>query len=203
MNYPVFTTEEVLRKWRTYPKPLEELTEEELKQYIFEHAEHNLAISLGLKFSTMAIKTFFNTFRCERCGNCCEGSRYREEVKKVYLFERDIQRISKWLRLKRRELVGKFLERSSLQEKGEFFLKLPCVFHGRDYSKSYCSIYEVRPVVCRLFPLETSEDLLLSKPPLMVNAGCPAAQKAALLILKAVREAKNRKLYQKAIEEAL
>ena len=82
----------------------------------------------------------FEKIDCLQCARCCKttGPLYTEK---------DIERISKHLRLKAADFETKFLK---TDEDGDKVLQdLPCFFLNEDNT---CSIYEVRPKACREYP---------------------------------------------------
>ena len=83
---------------------------------------------------------FLNVRICLDCANCCTTTG-------PLFTDKDISRISKYLRIKPSEFVAKYLR---IDEDRDYVLKsLPCTFLGTD---NYCSIYNVRPKACREFP---------------------------------------------------
>jgi len=78
---------------------------------------------------------------CRQCAECCR-------VTEVQLAERDIERLSKFLRLREKD----FLEQYTAEgEDGELILKRSaqgCIFlEGNE-----CTVYEARPANCERFP---------------------------------------------------
>lgn len=82
----------------------------------------------------------FKEIDCLNCANCCKttGPLYTEK---------DIERISKHLRMKPADFEAKFLRVDEDQDK--VLQNLPCFFLNEDNT---CSIYEVRPKACREYP---------------------------------------------------
>ena len=82
----------------------------------------------------------FAEIDCLSCANCCKttGPLYTEK---------DIERISKHLRMKQADFESKFLRVDEDQDK--VLQNLPCFFLNDDNS---CSIYDVRPKACREYP---------------------------------------------------
>ena len=82
----------------------------------------------------------FNYTDCLMCANCCKTT--------GPLFTNiDIQRISKYLKLKPSIFTEKYLR---VDEDNDYVLQnLPCIFLNKD---NFCSIYEVRPKACKEFP---------------------------------------------------
>lgn len=82
----------------------------------------------------------FEDINCLDCANCCKttGPLYTEK---------DIERISKHLKLSISDFEKKFLR---VDEDGDKVLQnLPCYFLSEDNT---CLIYDVRPKACREYP---------------------------------------------------
>ncbi len=82
----------------------------------------------------------FSEINCLECANCCKTTG-------PLFTEKDIERISKFLRMKVSDFENQFLRVDEDQDK--VLQKLPCYFLNPDNT---CSIYEVRPKACREFP---------------------------------------------------
>ncbi|AER66417.1 protein of unknown function UPF0153 [Thermovirga lienii DSM 17291] len=84
-------------------------------------------------------------FSCLGCGRCCRG-----EPGCVWITPEEVKKLAEFLSLTETKFLSKYTYsvdgRVSLREKqnGE------CVFYDSDTNK--CSIYEYRPLQCRLFP---------------------------------------------------
>ena len=77
---------------------------------------------------------------CLSCANCCR-------TLGPAIYDKDIERMAKALRIKPAEVVSKYLK---MDEDGDYvFLSMPCPFLLSD---NYCSIYEARPKACREYP---------------------------------------------------
>jgi len=82
----------------------------------------------------------FSEYDCLNCANCCKTT-------SPMLFERDIERLSKALRMKPGDFTQEYL---FLDIDGLYaFKQTPCPFLGADNS---CQHYEDRPKACRDFP---------------------------------------------------
>lgn len=82
----------------------------------------------------------FEEIDCLQCANCCKTTG-------PLFTEKDIERISKHLRMKAADFETKFLRID--EDNDKVLQQLPCWFLGEDNT---CSIYEVRPKACREFP---------------------------------------------------
>jgi Fe-S-cluster containining protein len=79
---------------------------------------------------------------CTQCANCCK-------VATVTLSERDVERLSRHLRIQPGRFLAEYTTDSA--EEGRILRRDPasgCVFlNGRD-----CTVYEARPDICQRFP---------------------------------------------------
>jgi Fe-S-cluster containining protein len=95
--------------------------------------------NLDLLFEEAHEEVFSKT-DCLTCANCCKTA-------SPMLFEKDIERLSKHLKLKPGEFIVQYLY---IDTDGIFaFRQTPCPFLGND---NYCSVYEHRPKACREYP---------------------------------------------------
>lgn len=82
----------------------------------------------------------FECTDCLKCANCCTTTG-------PLFTDKDISRISKYLRIKPSKFVDIYLK---IDEDNDYVLQsVPCTFLGEG---NYCSIYEVRPKACRGYP---------------------------------------------------
>lgn len=82
----------------------------------------------------------FEETDCLACGNCCRTLGPR-------ITDKDIEKISKTLRLKPVEVIDRYLR---IDEDNDYVFKtMPCPFLADD---NYCFIYENRPKACREYP---------------------------------------------------
>lgn len=81
-----------------------------------------------------------NTIDCLSCANCCRSLG-------PAIYDKDIERMAKTLRMKPAEVVSTYLK---IDEEGDYvFQTMPCPFLMAD---NHCSIYENRPKACREYP---------------------------------------------------
>lgn len=77
---------------------------------------------------------------CLSCANCCRSLG-------PAIYDKDIERMAKALRIKPSEVVSSYLR---VDEDGDYVFKtMPCPFLMPD---NYCSIYDSRPKACREYP---------------------------------------------------
>ena len=82
----------------------------------------------------------FEIIDCLECANCCKS--ISPVVK-----DRDIQKISKSLKIKPSAVVSKFMH---LDDEQDYVMNIcPCPFLMED---NYCKIYNSRPLACKEYP---------------------------------------------------
>lgn len=123
-------------------KELPELAKEkqiENKKY-FAKLKKRTPKRLDLVMQDLHDKEFEKT-DCLTCGNCCKTS-------SPIFTDKDVQRISKHLKIKVVNFISQYLERDA-----DDFLVLktaPCTFF--DMNDNTCFIYDVRPKACSEYP---------------------------------------------------
>ncbi|WP_417428140.1 YkgJ family cysteine cluster protein [Halpernia sp.] len=106
----------------------------------------------------------FKEINCLDCANCCKTTG-------PLFTEKDIERISKHLKMKPKNFESKFLQTDEDQDK--VLQNLPCWFLGED---NKCSIYEVRPKACREYPHTDRKKVFQINNLMLKNTAiCPAA----------------------------
>jgi len=82
----------------------------------------------------------FSKINCLLCANCCRNLGPR-------LSDKDIERLSKYLRIKPSSFTSRYLK---LDEDGDYIFKnMPCPFLMND---NRCMVYDERPKACREYP---------------------------------------------------
>ena len=82
----------------------------------------------------------FENRDCLECANCCKTT-------SPIFRDKDIKRISSFLKIKERELINDLL---FLDKENDYVLKnSPCSFLNHDNT---CIIYNVRPLACKEYP---------------------------------------------------
>lgn len=84
--------------------------------------------------------TAFSHIDCLICANCCSSI-------SPALYDKDIDRIAKALRMKPSMVVETYLRQD--EEKDWVFRQTPCPFLG---GENLCSVYESRPLACKEYP---------------------------------------------------
>ncbi len=97
--------------------------------------------NLDILMQTLHEKEFENT-DCLECANCCKTT-------SPIVTDKDILRISKFLRLKEQQFISQYLQLD--KDDGLYmYNQTPCPF--LDETDNKCIIYEVRPKACKEYP---------------------------------------------------
>jgi len=107
----------------------------------------------------------FNKTDCLSCGNCCKTT-------SPIFTEKDVERISKHLKMKVVDFEGQYLERDD----DDFMVlkSVPCTFF--DESDNSCFIYDVRPKACSEYPHTNRKKFIqITELTLSNTEICPAA----------------------------
>lgn len=117
----------------------------------------------------------FEEIDCLSCANCCKTTG-------PLFVEKDIERISKFLRMKAADFEAKYLRVD--EDNDKVFKTLPCPFLD---AENYCSIYEVRPKACREYPHTDRKKIYQINAIMLKNIPiCPAAERFVEKLQQAV-----------------
>lgn len=110
---------------------------------------------------------------CLSCANCCRSLG-------PAIYDKDIERIAKALRIKPSDVVSSYLR---VDEDGDYVFKsMPCPFLMSD---NYCSIYESRPKACREYPHTDRKNFeQIFKLTVKNTATCPIAYEVLSELIK-------------------
>lgn len=128
--------------------------------------EAGQSVSLGVLFNNQNLDLVMDKlFKCKRCGKCCRGPL----LEGVAVVPSDVRRISAHLGITRPEFMTKYIATKRSEYDGVMAYPCPFVLNGTG-----CSIYSVRPMTCRIFPLDFS--LAQTAQEVAVQMFCPAAK---------------------------
>jgi len=87
------------------------------------------------------VTQLFDFYGCQQCGLCCATA------SSITLHERDVQDISKYLRIRPSMFIKKYAIKLS---NDELELHMPCPF----FRNKKCLIHWVKPMLCRTYPFD-------------------------------------------------
>jgi Fe-S-cluster containining protein len=107
-------------------------------------------------------------FECNKCALCCGNT--KEKTRHIIILENEAKEIQKQTNLN----INEYCFEITTQQPYKFEMKKPhnekCFFLKQDG----CSIYDVRPMICRFYPFELKFDEKQQKYVFAATAECPA-----------------------------
>ena len=108
-------------------------------QKLFARLKKTKPTNLDDRFHALHEEAFAH-IDCLQCANCCKTT-------SPIFYDRDIERLGKYLRLKPVQFIEKYLR---VDGDGDYVLQsAPCPFLD---GENYCTAYENRPLACREYP---------------------------------------------------
>jgi len=116
-----------------FPQKTREAISEQLLEHLVEEA-----VEIGLLSIDFELFQMYPHLFCSQCGNCCK------EPENIDLIYEDLSRFH-------HRFGNNFIEKYINENEMGFYFKytMPCKFLD---TKNKCTIYEVRPYFCRIFP---------------------------------------------------
>jgi Fe-S-cluster containining protein len=116
-------------------------------------AAENIAPTVtGLDFSPSIIKALLARSYCRRCGKCCSPETETASQSGVMVYEDELKRIARHSRFSYKYLKKRSTRYKNTGGEDVRWFHLPCMF----YEKGGCQIHEIRPFVCRTYPVVAS-----------------------------------------------
>jgi Fe-S-cluster containining protein len=92
-------------------------------------------------------------FKCSKCGLCCGDT--QQKKRHVLLLKSDAERIASNVKTQINEFAKETVDKAPyVFEMQKEPLDGKCIFLKEDQ----CTIYEIRPLICRFYPFELSTD---------------------------------------------
>ncbi|RCS27405.1 YkgJ family cysteine cluster protein [Polaribacter sp. WD7] len=159
--------------------------EKESKKY-FANLKRRTPKNLDYVMQELHDKEFAKT-DCLDCGNCCKTT-------SPIFIDKDIERISKHLKMKVSDFINTYLERDS-----DDFMVLktaPCAF--LDTSDNSCFIYDVRPKACAEYPHTDRRKFIQITDLTVANTFvCPATYNIVEALKERLPQVSNKKMRRK------
>ncbi len=149
--------------------------------------QQGLSVNLNIQANAKNIAYILSKLHCQRCGKCCTtGTCPGVRQNGIPIHPLEITKIANFLKTRARK-VKKLCFSNDV---GGYSLPYPCPFYTQDRIPK-CSIYSVRPLTCRRFPLYSIMSVN-RQPMLTIDADCPEAKDFALQHYRSMREAIRR-----------
>ncbi|MFC1951374.1 YkgJ family cysteine cluster protein [Chloroflexota bacterium] len=145
-------------------KPIQAWGDADFKKLFDALASEHVAPVINGTFDDDNINKLLSISYCRQCGYCCEAMANEEGDASVIVTQKELETIAHELDTTVDELTSK-LEKHP-KEKDCWCIPLPCMF----FKDNKCQIYDVRPYVCRTYPLTGVEHENMSY--IAVSLGC-------------------------------
>ena len=123
--------------------PIEKWSSDDVEKWISAFKADNIAPRLPFPYS-QGPKLRALSY-CRKCGECCQPRDEDPEDPGIEVNKNQIRTIAGQTHISYKSLKKKI----NVYENG-WYLPLPCPFHKK---KEGCTIYQVRPVICRVYPV--------------------------------------------------
>ena len=138
------------------------LINSDIDKYLTALASEDRSVNVPIACTPPNIDWLLSQSKCRKCGKCCIPNPLNPNYPGVEVFEDELKSIAKYLRCS-----YKFLKKTTAKGKKLYhpdqpnqiattrWLPLPCPFY--DAPTNECRAYEVRSVVCKIYPITTCE----------------------------------------------
>ena len=109
----------------------------------------NIAPTVDIHFRQDNVEKLLSKSYCRRCGKCCLPNPLDPDHPGVMVYEKDLRLIAKHSSYSYKYLKKKAVLNTDPSLARCRHFPLPCMF----YKKGECQIYDVRPFICRIYPL--------------------------------------------------
>lgn len=175
---------EVSPEWRPRVIPLgpnikedvRDMTDADIEAFAQWTRENDQSACLGMPVTDESVDMFQVSFKCRRCGKCCQGPL----LDGITVMPSEVRRISGHLRISETAFMNKYVASKKAFRYG--LIAYPCPFR-EEGEETTCSIYAIRPLACRVFPLDFATFNELA-----IQSFCPAALDLFIRLTKLRRE---------------
>jgi len=117
------------------------------------------------------LESLMQRIPCQRCGRCCDSTFFPQ----VALYPGEGEAIARHIG----RAIEDFFNEYCLESNSQWYLKQSCPFLLKDRGLISCTIYEVRPGACRLFPLYLEEKSRTR----VLHRSCPARRELSQFLM--------------------
>jgi len=128
-------------------KPISSWNDDDFAKLFNAIASEHAAPVVDLPFIAENIEALLSVSSCRQCGNCCKAEITNDENASVVADKEELEAIAQEINTDFKELAGKLSKHPT--QKDAWCWPLPCLY----YQDGQCRIYNVRPKVCRTYPL--------------------------------------------------
>ena len=122
------------------------------------------------------------SFKCNRCGLCCGDT--KEKTRHILLLQKEADEISEKTCIPRQDFSRQVAENVPYVYEMEKPTEGKCFF----LKDNQCSIYTLRPLICRFYPFELKFDLDKDQHVFSFTLECPGISKGKMMARKDFEE---------------
>lgn len=145
-------------------KPVSAWKDPDYKRFFDALASEHISPVINAAFDEDNVHKLLSVSYCRQCGYCCKAMDNEESDGAVMVTLKEIEAIAKQTGTTVDELTAKMTKHPV--DKECWHIPLPCMF----FKDNKCQIYDVRPYVCRTYPLTGVEHETMSY--IAVHLGC-------------------------------
>jgi len=147
-------------------KPTSDWTSSEIEKLMDAFAKEDIAPVVSFPYIALSkVDELLRKSYCRRCGRCCLPNPVDPLHPGVEVSEHELKLMKKKFHishscLKERTHVGRQVTHPVRPSEvvTTIYMTLPCMFY--DSTKQQCQVYEVRPGVCKTFPIRSGENAM-------------------------------------------
>ena len=125
-------------------------TNSEMDHFIEAFAGERLAAIIQIPFTRNTVQALLAMSYCRRCGKCCcEPNPTNPGSPGIAVFDDEMRIIARHSGVRYGQLRRKTAKREVDPGGRTRFIPFPCMFYG----EGGCKIYDVRPFICRAYPV--------------------------------------------------
>jgi Fe-S-cluster containining protein len=155
----------------------------------------DVSIRLPIHQTPEKIVWLLSQSNCRKCGKCCVPNPLNPKHPGVEVFESELKPIAKYLgvspkKLRRKTTKGKSINNPLKTTESEMTRRfpLPCPFFISE--SKWCRVYPVRPIVCQIYPVLSSETFSYTEVKVNCDYGKDVVRNA-IKLLRAQRPSLN------------
>jgi uncharacterized protein len=121
-------------------------------------------------------------FDCSKCGLCCGDT--KQKTRHILILESEASDISAEINLQIKDFV------EEIKDKAPYCFEIKKTKEGKCFflKDNQCSIYKLRPLICRFYPFELKFDLDKDMYAFDFTLECPAMSKGKIMTLNDFEE---------------
>jgi len=130
----------------------------EIDEFLNALGNNDISLKVPMPFSPFNVDGVLSYSECRKCGKCCLPNQLNPGNPGVEILEDELKTIALHLQVPYESLKEKTVEGKNIRYQAQpanvavtRWLPLPCQFYDEELNQ--CRVYDVRPVVCSVYPV--------------------------------------------------